>query len=119
MEGTLNKKYFVWGLLLAWIPWVPTMIGVVYLFIGINNSKATGLAFVFGGVVELLVWWGIGTMLISQIAAIIWLFRSFSSAHILRSVIAAASIMASGLMLFLVCAFLFWGRRLMEQVPAR
>lgn len=58
-------------------------------------------------------------MFIAQIAAIVWLFRSFSSAHILRSVIAALSIMASGLMLFLVCAFLFWGRRLVEQVPGR
>jgi len=59
MEDTLNKKRFLWGLLLAWAPWVPTVIGIGYLFVGLSDSKATGLAVVVGGMVELLVWWGI------------------------------------------------------------
>ena len=63
MEDTLNKKRFLWGLLLAWAPWVPTVIGIGYLFVGLSNSKATGLAVVVGGMVELLVWWGIATMI--------------------------------------------------------
>jgi len=57
-------------------------------------------------------------MIISQVAAIVWLFRSFSGAHIPRSVIAAVSIFASGLMLFLVFTFLFWGRRFLEQATS-
>jgi hypothetical protein len=118
MEDTLNKKRFLWGLLLAWAPWVPTVIGIGYLFVGLSDSKATGLAVVVGGMVELLVWWGIATMIISQVAAIVWLFRSFSGAHIPRSLIAAVSIFASGLMLFLVFTFLFWGRRFLEQATS-
>lgn len=118
MEDSLKKR-FLWGLLLAWVPWVPTMIGIGYLFIGISNSKATGFAVVAAGMIELLVSWGLVAMFISQTVAIVWLFRSFSSAHILRSLIAAASILASGLTLFLVCAFLVWGRRVLEQVPGR
>jgi hypothetical protein len=118
VEDTLSQKRFWWGLLLAWAPWVPTMIVLGYLFIGVSNSKATGLAAVAGGMVELLVWWGLGAMLISQIAAIVWLSRSFSSTHIFRSVVAAASVFASGITLFLIFAFLFWGRRLLEQASS-
>ncbi len=119
MEDALSKKHFWWGLLLAWAPWVPTLISLGYLFIGISNSKATGLSAVAGGILELLVWWGLAAILISQIAAIVWLCRSFSSTHILRSLIAAASIVASAVTLSLICAFLFWGRRLLEHTSVR
>ena len=33
MEDPLNKKYFLWRVLLAWVPWVPTIIGIGYLFV--------------------------------------------------------------------------------------
>jgi len=119
MEDALSKRRFLWGALLAWAPWIPTLIGFGYLFVGINNSKATGLAAVAGDMAELLVWWGIVTMIICQVAAIVWLFRSFSSTHILRSLIAAVSVFASGLMLVLVCAFLFWSRHFLGPGPSR
>ena len=119
MEDALNRKRFVWGALLAWAPWVPTVIVFSQMFVGLHNSKATGLAAVVGGMVELLLWWGIAIMIISQTAAIVWLFRSFSGTHILRSLIAVVSLLASGLMLFLVFAFLFWGRHVLEQATSR
>ena len=119
MEDTLIKKRLLWGLLLAWGPWVPTLIAFRYMFVGINNSKATGLAVVVGGMVELLVWWGIATMIISQVAAIVWLVRSFSGIHVLRSLVAAVSLCASGLMRFLLFAFLYWGRHFLEQGTSR
>jgi len=119
MEDALTKKRFLWGALLAWSPWVPAMIGFGYAFIGIGNSKATGLAAVVGGMVEMLVWWGIAALFISQVMAIVWLVRSFSGTHVLRSLIAATSILASGLMLFLVCAFLFWGRQILQGTGPR
>lgn len=117
MEDALTRKRFLWGLILTWAPWVPAMIGLSSLFIGISHSKATGVAAVAASMVELLVLWGVGTLLISQIAAIVWLFRSFSGAHVLRNVIAAASLVASALMLLLVCAFLFWGQHLLFYTP--
>jgi len=119
MEDALRKKGFLWGALLAWAPWIPTLIGIGYLFVGINNSKATGLGAIAGGMAELLVWWGIATMIICQVAAIVWLCRSFSSTHILRSLVAAVSVLASGLMLVLVCAFLFWSRHFLGSGPSR
>lgn len=114
MDDALRRKRFLWGLLLAWAPWVPTMIGVGYLFIGINNSRATGLAAVAGGMAELLVWWGVAAMFVSQIAAIVWLVRSLSSRGIWYSVIAVVSIMASAVTLLLLCTFLFLAYRSMH-----
>jgi len=67
----LKKKRFLWGVLLAWAPWIPTLIGIGYAFRGISEQKATGLGAVAGGLVEVFVVWGIGTMIISQVAAII------------------------------------------------
>jgi len=116
MEDSLVQKRFLWGLLVSWAPWIPTLIGAAYLFAG---SKATGVAAVAGGMLELLVLWGMVTMIVSQIAAIVWLARSFSGAHIIRSLFAAASIVASGLMVFFVFAYLFWGRHVLSYTPLR
>jgi hypothetical protein len=107
MEDAHNRKRFFWAVLLACAPWVPTMVAISHSFVGISNSRATGLAAIAGGIAELLVWWGLGTMIISQIVAIVWLFRSFSRDHWLRNLASAFSIGLSSLMLLMVCFFLW------------
>ena len=107
MEDAFVKRRFLWGLLLAWAPWIPTLIGFGYAFIGINNSKATGLAVVAGGAAELLAVWGLLTMVVSQVIAIVWLFRSFSRDGGLRNFVATVSIGLSGLTRLLV-SFIVW-----------
>ena len=42
------------------------MIGLPSVFVGIKNSKATGIAAVAGGVGELLVMWGLVSMIVAQ-----------------------------------------------------
>jgi len=103
----LKKKRFLWGVLLAWAPWIPTLIGIGYAFRGISEQKATGLGAVAGGLTELFVVCGIGAILVGQVAAIVLLFRTFSPGHWVRSSFSMLSICASGLMLFLVGLF-FW-----------
>lgn len=93
---------FWWGVMLAWAPWIPTLIGLGYAFL---NTKATGLAAVAGGIAELLVLWGFLTMLVSQAVAVIWLWRSFSRNNVLRNLFGVASIGVSGLMLLLMVFF--------------
>jgi hypothetical protein len=100
-----NTKRFLTGVALAWVPWVPTIAGLVYAFRGISDTKAVGLGAVAGGLGESFVLWGIITMVIAQIAAIVWLGKSFSPAHGWRNVISVVSIVFSGLMLVLVCLF--------------
>lgn len=107
MENALSKKRFVWGLLLAWVPWLPMMGGLRYLLIGINNSKATGLAAVAASIAEGLVLWGVVAMFISQLAAIIWLSRTFSRDQWIRGVLTLISIGMSTLMLTIMGLFLW------------
>jgi len=102
-----NTKRFLWGASLAWAPWVPTLIGLGYAFRGIWNSKATGLGAIAGGLAESFVLWGIVAMIVSQVAAIVWLSRSFSYEHPVRSLLSVLSICLSVLMLALTC-FLLW-----------
>jgi hypothetical protein len=102
-----NKKRFLWGLLLAWAPWIPILIGLGNALISIPKQKATGIGVVAGGLTELFVVWGIGAIVIGQIVAIVFLFRAFSSGHWARSLFSVLSIGLSSLMLVLVGLFLW------------
>jgi hypothetical protein len=104
----LKKKRFLWGVGLAWAPWIPTLIGLSRVLRGISEAKATGLGAVGAGLVESIVLWGIITILIGQITAIVLLLRAFSYGHWVRSLFSVLSICLSGLMLFLVFLFLWF-----------
>jgi hypothetical protein len=100
-------------MLLAWAPLVPILIGLGFAFRGIWNTRATGLAAVAGGIAELLVLWGLVSMIACQVAAIVCLVRSISREHLIRSVVSAASACASAVILLLIGVFLWlvWFRR--------
>lgn len=102
----LSKNRFLLGLVLAWVPWIPIIVGLCYAFRGISSTKATGLYAVAGGLAETFVLWGVITMVVSEVAAIIYLARAFSAGHGLRNFFAVFSIVLSGLMLVLVCLFI-------------
>jgi hypothetical protein len=110
MEDELKRKRFLWGAALAWAPWVPMMIGLSYAFVGINGSKATGLAAVAGGFAEMYVLVGIAATVICEVSAMALLFRAFSRGHAARSAFSVLSICISGLMMILFCLslWLFW-----------
>jgi hypothetical protein len=102
-----TKKRFALGVILAWAPWVPALVGLSHAVGGISSSKATGLAAIAGGFGEAMVLWGVGMMIVSQVIAIAWLWRSFSREHISRSVISALSIGLSLLMLALTGGYVW------------
>jgi hypothetical protein len=103
----LKKKRFLWGVLLVWTPWIPTLVGIGYVLRSISREHATGIGFVAGGLSEMFVLWGIVATLVGQAAAIILLFRAFSSGHWVRSLVSVLSICLSGLTLFLVFFFVW------------
>ena len=103
----VRKKPFLWGVALAWTPWIPILIGLGDALIGISRQKATGIGVVTGGLTELFVVWGIGAILIGQVVAIVLLFRAFSPGHWVRSLFSVLSICLSGFMLLLLGLF-FW-----------
>ncbi len=104
MEDEPKKRRFLWGVALAWAPWLPILIGLGHT---LSRQKATGIGAVAGGLTELFVVWGIAAMLIGQVAAIVLLFRAFSPGHWMRSLLSALSICLSGLMLILLGLFLW------------
>lgn len=59
-----------------------------------------------GGLAESFVVWGVLAMVVAQVAAIVWLAKSFAPEHGLRNLVSVVSIVLSGLMLVLVCLFL-------------
>jgi hypothetical protein len=86
------------------------MIGLSYLFRGMWNSKATGVAAVAGGFAEGYVLVGLAATLICEVGAMALLFRAFSRGHGVRSVFSVLSICVSGLMilLFTLSVWVFW-----------
>ena len=100
----VGKKRVLWGALLAWSPWIPVLIG---LGMTLGEQKATGVRAVAGGLTELFVAWGIGAILIAQVAAIILLSRAFSAGHVMRNLLSVVSICLSGTLLLLIGLFLW------------
>jgi hypothetical protein len=103
----LKKKRFVWGLLLAWAPWIPTLVGIGYGLRSISKEHATGIGAVVGGLSEIFVLWGIGAALVGQVAAIVLLCRALSPGHWARSLFSVLSICLSGFTLLLVFLFVW------------
>ena len=106
----LNKKRFFLGVLLAWGPWIPVMVGLGNALIGVSKEKAIGVGALAGGLTAQFVMWGIVAVLISQVTAIVLLLRAFSPGSWMRSLFSFLSICLSGLMVLLVVFFLwfFW-----------
>ena len=103
----LKKKRFLWGVLLAWAPWLPTIIGLGFTFRDISAEKATGLAAVAGGLTETFLLFGLLVTFVFEVAAIVLLVRAFERGHWLRSLFLAVSLCLSGLMLLLFGVFLW------------
>ncbi len=105
-----EKKRFLWGVSLAWAPWVPVLIwstlGLVNAF---KEQKATGLGAVAGGLAEAFTLFGMAATLVFEVSAIVLLVGAFSGKHWLRSVFSVVSIFLSALMIFLLglCVWFF------------
>jgi hypothetical protein len=107
ISDEINQKRLRWGALLVWSPWIPIAIGLGITLRGIAKQKVTGIGAVAGGLTELFVVWGIGTILMGQITAIILLSRALSAGHWVRNLFSFVSIGLSFLMLLLEGLFLW------------
>ncbi|MFZ0318248.1 MAG: hypothetical protein WAL56_03905 [Candidatus Sulfotelmatobacter sp.] len=104
MDDELKKKRFLWGVVLAWVPWAPILVGLAHSLL---RQRATGIGAVAGGLTEIFVVWGVGAIVIGQVVAMILLLRAFSSGHWMRSFFVIVSGLLSALMLILVGLFLW------------
>ena len=107
MYNDSKRGWFLWGMVFAWIPSVPLIIGVFRSFRGISEQKATGLGAIAGGVVEVYLTFGLILTFIFLGAAIVLLGRSFSVGHPMRGIFSVLSMCWSALM-FSVLGLLAW-----------
>lgn len=102
-----KRRRFLWGVGLAWAPWIPTIIGLAQAFRGIAKEKATGLAAIAGGLTETLALFGLVATMAFEVGAIALLFAALDREHWFRSLFSVVSICLSALML-LCTAFYVW-----------
>ena len=103
----LKQKRFLWGVVLAWAPWLPILVGLGIALKSISRQRATGIGAVAGGLTEIFVVWGVGAVLIGEVVAIILLVRAFSPGHWVRTLVSIVSVGLSALMLALIGLFLW------------
>lgn len=110
---TATTKRLRLGLLLAWIPlmllFVPTAIGIINALTQIATQKQMGLGAVAGGFTEMVMTFGLISIVGSQVTAIVMLLRTLSRSHPIRTMAAIFSICCSGLLLFMLGLFLWSG----------
>jgi hypothetical protein len=97
------RKWLIWGLVLAWSTFIPVAVGLVASFYG--RTAPMRLHEVAGSVIIPFTVFGLVVTLISQVAAVVLLFKSFPVGYRVFSML---SICWSGLVLFLsaVCVWL-------------
>ena len=96
-----RRKRFLWGVLLAWLPSIPFVIGLAASFKGFSEQRATGLGAVAGGFAEIFAAFGFALAFLFEVGAIVLLIRAFSGENRLRAFFSVVSIGVSVLMLFL------------------
>src|SRR5258708_4789438 len=74
----IKRKRFLWGVGLAWTPFLFLIIPLFSAFCGIAREKATGMAVLGGALVEFFSTFGLAATLVFEVAAIILLLRTFS-----------------------------------------
>jgi hypothetical protein len=113
LQNDNAAKNFLRGVLLTWVPFLLFMIPIfASAFRGINNSKATGLAALAGGIAEGLATFGLGAIFITQIAAVFVLARTFKRGHVLRGLFSVLSITCSLLLISIMVLFVWFIPRL-------
>jgi membrane-anchored protein YejM (alkaline phosphatase superfamily) len=107
-EADINRKTFVWGVVLAWLPIAFLMVGMVGAFMEVSAQKTSGFGAVAGGLSGILVTYGLLVGFASPIFAIVLLIRGISQTRSrTRTFVAVISICSAGMVL-LMCGAAVW-----------
>lgn len=106
--NAIKRKRFLWGALLAWIPFLFLLLPTAIRFFGsLSSQKATGLGAVAGGISESLATFGLAVTVVFEVCAIVLLVRAFSRGHAARSLFSLLSLCCSGLIILFLGVFLW------------
>ena len=113
-----DKKRFVWGLGLAWVPLLLTIGPSMFsAFRGISQERATGLAAVAGGFAEAFMTFGFLAFVVCQVTAIVLLARGIKREAWGRSMVAVVSVVCSAGILALTALTAWWWWHIQRLVP--
>jgi hypothetical protein len=104
MANDPKKRWFLWGMVLAWTPSVPIIIEVLDT---LREKKATGLGAVAGGFAEVYLTFGLILTFAFLVGGIVLLGKSFSGEHRMRTLLSVVSMCWSASMLF-IFGLLIW-----------
>src|SRR5258706_16164178 len=103
----IKRKRFLWGVGLAWTPFLFLIIPLFSAFCGIAREKATGMAVLGGALVEFFSTFGLAATLVFEVAAILLLLRTFSGGRPGRALFSVISSSFIGFLLPFLVLF-FW-----------
>jgi hypothetical protein len=104
-----EKKRFVWGIALAWVPMMLTIVPTLFsAFRGIGQEKATGLGAIAGSFAEAMVTFGLLSFVVCQIAGIVLLAGGIRREQWGRSMTAVVTIVCSVGILALTSLATWW-----------
>ena len=107
-EADIDRKTFVWGVVLAWIPIAVLMVGIVRAFTEVSAQKTSGLGAVAGGLSEILVTYGLLVGFASPIFAIVLLIRAISQRRSAGRTFLAVISICGAAMVLLMCGAAAW-----------
>ncbi len=103
----MNAKRFLWGIVLAWVPWIPILIAFGSVLYQMSRVKATGIGAVAGGFSEIFLMYGVAGTLVAQLFAIVLLSKSLLPGRPMRNFLSVLSLCLSGLMIVMIAVFLW------------
>ena len=106
-EADINRKTFVWGVVLAWTPIALFIVGMVPAMLAVSRQRTSGLGAVAGGLSEALAIYGLLVFFASLIFAIVLLVRTISQGQSAsRTLVSVISICCAGMVLLISAAAL-------------
>jgi hypothetical protein len=108
MDNEPKRKWFLWGMVLAWTPSIPIIIGVLDSFRGVSEQKATGPGAIAGGFADAYLIFGLILAFVFPVGAVVLLARSFSGGHGMRALISVLSLCWSTVMLSIAGGLMWW-----------
>jgi hypothetical protein len=90
------NKRFVWGIILAWIPWITAVPFVAATFRRVYMGRAVGDDEWLFDLVAVFFLCGVGTVIAAEATAIVFLWRFLSTGNRPRNVFSLLSIVLRG-----------------------
>ena len=107
-EADIDRKTFLWGVVLAWVPIAFFMVGIVRAFMQVSAQKTSGWVAVAGDFLGVLVTYALLIGFASPILAIVLLIRVIRQTRSATRTFVAVISLCGAAMVLLMCGAALW-----------